>query len=298
MELRSSASNAGTITASDTAAIKAASFTNRGSAGQVATLEAPGLAITVSGALSNGPYAAIRAASLADLHASTADLDLYGLNDEAKGLFAFGGDLGLEMTGQGFTVDAGRSLTVAQGRLALKVAGDLTVLGTIASQGDLTLITGSNLVVGSASSVGAQIFTRGNGELRATGNIINTASTIQASGGLSLTAGGTATNTRTAQSVNTTVVRPSTHATKSRKKYADFTTTTTETSDAAQIVAGGNLIVQAGAIRNDASVIHAGGVLGLRATTVDNVSRQTGSYLRMYKVGGSVNLGRVYFQAG
>ncbi|MGV2981318.1 hemagglutinin repeat-containing protein [Camelimonas sp. ID_303_24] len=313
--------NSGAIRADDALVIQAAQLTNAGRAGQSAALAGGRLSVRLDGPLVNGAHAEIVGRDSAVLKGTTAQLDLFGVNDADQGSFVFGGDLGLDLGGQGLTVPAGKSLVVP-GRLALRLGGDVTVAGEIVAGDDLSLISGGSLVVGSvskptiddlfslwgdpwakqklrrmlAASSGAlesagQIFTRGDGAIAVAGDLTNTGSVIEALGSLDVRVGGRIANARTPQRESELpAVAPSMHA-SDPTKYVDYRTEHAETSPAAAIEAGGDLAVAARAIHNDASVLQAGGVLALQADEVVNASRQTGVTYNTIKVKGDENIG-------
>ncbi|MGH1571828.1 hypothetical protein ACRAWG_15515 [Methylobacterium sp. P31] len=198
----------------------------------------------------------------------------------------FGGDLGLTLTGQDLTIAADRKLIV-KGRLAFVMSGNITVSGTIAASDDLSLASGRHVAV----SDSGWIYTRGNGWIQAAGNLTNTAGAIEADGSLGIKIGGTLTNARTAQRVTDVGPRlPSAHFYRRNHKFVDQLDEYAETSGAAEITAGDDLSIEAGAIVNDASLKEAGGYLILKAGSIDNLSRKTGVYFKTFEAKVGANL--------
>ncbi|WP_208601087.1 hemagglutinin repeat-containing protein [Methylobacterium brachiatum] len=252
------AGNAGTIQA-DTLVFQAANLSNAGSADQIAVLEARNLTINVAGALGNEPNSLIRGIELAAISARQAKLDLFGVNGIAQGRFEYGRDLAVSLGDRGFTVAAGQRFDI-KGRLYLAFSGDITINGALTSAGDMTLISA--------------------------GNLTNTAGVINAGGSLGIKIGGTLLNTRTPQAIDDLgpvvldVKIQEKNVVKERILYR-------ETSYPAYIMASGDLSIEAGAIRNVASVIQAGGTLYAKAGSIENLNRESGVHFRYFlaKVG-------------
>ncbi|WP_143012367.1 hemagglutinin repeat-containing protein [Methylobacterium phyllostachyos] len=247
------AGNAGTIQA-DTLVFQAEGLSNAGSADHVAVLSARSLTINVADALGNEPNSLINGGDLAAVSAKRTNLDLFGVNGIAQGQFAYGRDLAVSLGDRGFTVAAGQRFDI-KGRLYLAFSGDITINGALTSKGDMALISG--------------------------GNLTNTAGIISAGGSLGIKIGGTLTNTRTPQA--TEDLGPVVLDVKIQEKnVVKERILHYETSYPAYIVAGGDLSIEAGAIRNDASVIQAGGVLYAKAGTIDNLNRESGVKYRYF----------------
>jgi len=263
--------NAGIVDAAGALQLQAASLDSRGAAGSLAVLSGKTLTALVAGHLANRAHSVLQGLDGAAIQASTTDLDLTRAGGTDRGSFNFGKDLALTLTGQGLTIGAGEQLIV-DGSLALAVAGNLTVLGTIASRSFLGLAsTGGSILVGRndpGNPGGGVLFTRGDADIRAAGDLRNHASVIEALGDMAIIVGGTVLNTRTDVGISNYdyVIPGGTDAYGNEK-------TQYETSGAATIQADGRLAISAGAVRNLASSIIAGTDLVITAGTVENLAR-------------------------
>ena len=295
-------SNSGTILSDEILTLLAASLQNAGTAIDTATISGKYLQLTASGDISNGPYAVLQGTQSSVIEAETASLDLFHANDLTQGIFNYGKDLSLTLSNQGLTIDSGQSLIV-DGQLDLNLSGDVIINGILASRNNLTLDSGGSITVGrndAANPGGGEIFTSGNANLFAKGDITNYASLIQALGTIYLKADGTVTNTRTDQKFETGIYPVSLIALKygwnNPDKYADIWERTSETSQAAQIWADGNILIEAGSFINDASTVYSGGVLQITAAEKKNLSRDSGEHITTYKVGSDTNVGEIFFE--
>ncbi|MBB4017445.1 filamentous hemagglutinin [Chelatococcus caeni] len=263
--------NAGIVDAAGALQLEAASLDSRGAAGSLAVLSGKTLTALVAGHLANRAHSVLQGRDGAAVQAATTDLDLTRAGGADRGTFNFGRDLALTLTGQGLTIGAGEQLIV-DGSLALAVAGNLTVLGTIASRSFLGLAsTGGSILVGRndpGNPGGGVLFTRGDADIRAAGDLRNHASVIEALGDMAITVGGTVLNTRTDVGISNYdyVIPGGTDAYGNEK-------TQYETSGAATIQADGRLAISAGTVRNLASSILAGTDLVITAGTVENLAR-------------------------
>ncbi|MEN3931795.1 hemagglutinin repeat-containing protein, partial [Microvirga sp. W0021] len=286
--------NSGILLSDSILILSAANLTNAGTSASTATISGKDLQITLANHLNNAGYSIVQGLQSARVTASTANLDLFHANGVDQGVFNYGKDLALTLYNQGLTIDVGQSLIV-DGSLALTLGQDVTVNGVLAARNDLFLKTDGSLTVGIDNIYlpgGGEIFTMGNMELITGGNLTNTASTIQSMGDMVLNVGGTLTNKRTDQLVKFEVMfNPSRVIEKAAgqhtaSKYNEYWVSYTETSNAAQIMSGGNLVITTDALINDASIILASKSALIKANSIQNLSRETGIYRTVEKIEG------------
>ncbi|MEN3931796.1 hemagglutinin repeat-containing protein [Microvirga sp. W0021] len=282
--------NSGILLSDSILILSAANLTNAGTFASTATISGKDLQITLANHLNNAGYSIVQGLQSARVTASTANLDLFHANGVDQGVFNYGKDLALTLYNQGLTIDAGQSLIV-DGSLALTLGQDVTVNGVLAARNDLFLKTDGSLTVGIDNIYlpgGGEIFTMGNMELITGGNLTNTASTIQSMGDMVLNVGGTLTNKRTDQLVKfEATFNPSRVIEKFfpdiAAKYTEYWVSYSETSQAAQIMSGGNLVITTDALINDASIILASKSALVKANSIQNLSRETGVFRTVEK---------------
>ncbi len=286
-------SNSGVLLADQDMRLIAANLANSGTAAENAVISANRLEARIGNHLGNNAYGLLQAVDETIISASTSNLDLFHANGIDQGIFNYGKDFSLTLSGQGLDIAAGQKL-VSDGILSLSYGGDINVLGIIASRDDLSLISGGSITVGRndpSNPGGGEIFTFGNGEVIAAGNITNYASLIQSIGDLYIEAGETFTNTRTDQVKELTAVHsPSLLAWRNiifwtdPEKYMDFEYTIRETSQAAQVWSDGDLVIKAKVVDNIASEIVSGGNMLIAGDKVRNLSRHAGLWITTIKL--------------
>ena len=292
--------NSGAVISDAQLIITAANLYNSGTAANNAIISARYLQAAVTGHIGNGANSLIQGADSVTLSADTAALDLFHANGLAEGQFNYGKDFALTLRNQGLDIADGQSL-IADGSLYLSLSGDINIQGILASRSDLSLHSGGTITLGRNdpnNPGGGEIFTRGNGEIIAAGDLRNYASVIQSLGSLYIEVVGTLLNTRTDQrSYLSGAYHPSIYAMlygwNNPDKYTEYQTTTEETSQAAQIWADGNLVIKAGTVDNIASTMVAGNIFRITASSVNNASREVGTRYVVIKTGGDTNVGTV-----
>ena len=287
--------NSGVLLADRNMQLFAANLINGGTAASHAVISANQLEARIGNHFGNNAYGLVQGIASTVISASTSNLDLFHSNGIDQGVFNYGKDLALTLSGQGLDVAAGQKLVV-DGSLYLSYGGDLNVFGTIASRDDLSLHSGGSVIIGRndpSNPGGGEIFTFGNGEIIAANNITNYASLIQSIGDLYIEAGGTFTNTRTDQTKDSIgVYYPSRLAQKyiiwwkDPSKYMDEEFMIHETSQAAQVWSDGALVIKAKAVDNIVSQIVSGGDMLIVADKVRNLSRKAGLWITSTKISG------------
>ncbi|WP_253707420.1 filamentous hemagglutinin N-terminal domain-containing protein [Bradyrhizobium sp. WD16] len=195
LNLTGSLDNAGVINGTSALAIAAADLTNAGSTSLPAYVSAQDLGIALSGVLTNGPNGLIQGTNAATIAAASVNSGFFEHTQIAQGLFNYGRNLAVDLTGSGYTFT---SPLVVSGDLAFKTSGSLVIDSTLAAYGKLTLSSGGSITNGDPTSYpSALVYAGGDMSLAAQGNISN-GGTIRSLGQLVMQAGGTVSNLGTA----------------------------------------------------------------------------------------------------
>ncbi|MGY6568745.1 MAG: hemagglutinin repeat-containing protein, partial [Salinarimonas sp.] len=279
--------NRGVIRAEGDLAIEAAWLVNSGNGAEEAWISGLDLSIVTSGAISAGWHSVLEGRRSTVISALSSNIDLTNSASIAQGRFNFGQDLDLTMTGQALTVGQGAQI-MAAGDLSLSFAHGITVLGSVASGGNLALAApGGSIFVGTNGSWnpgGAFLFTLGDADFAAGGSMLLTSSAVEVLGSANVSLGGTLSIARAAGPVwqfsHDQYVQGS-------RLWLHRWFRQQETTDASVFNVAGELAINANNVAVNASTLSAGGHLVVEANAFSNTANQLQQYYDLYKLTGS-----------
>ena len=284
--LTGSLDNRGVIHAEGDLAIEAAWLVNSGNATDQAWISGLDLSIVTSGAISAGGHSVLEGRRSTTITASSSNIDLTNSASITQGRFNFGQALDLTMTGQALTVGQGTQI-MAAGDLSLNFAQGITVLGSIASGGNLALAApGGSILVGTNGSWnpgGAFLFTLGDADFTAGGSMLLSSSAVEVLGSADVSLGGTLSIARASGPVwqfsHTEQVLGS-------RLWQLNWFRQQETSNASVFNVAERLEINANDVAVNASTLSAGGDLVVHANAFSNTANQLQQYYDLYKLTG------------